>query len=140
MTVSSPVGNKRSRVLVAMSLVALVFGLATVASGGSVLFGSEQARLAAGHVVPFVLWFNFLSGFVYVVAAVGLWRAQRWAVWLAAALALALAFVLLLFLQHVAAGGLYEMRTQVALVFRLGVWCLLTLGAYRLIRRGAVAS
>jgi hypothetical protein len=137
MTVSTPLTGWRSRILVAMALAALVFGIATIASGASVLFGSAQARQAAGHVVPFVLWFNFLSGLAYVAAAVGLWRGQRWGLWLAGALALSLAGVFALFLLHVAAGGLYETRTPYALVLRLSVWCLITLGAYRLIGKRA---
>ena len=39
------------------------------------------ARQAAGHYVPFVLWFNFLAGFAYIVAGVGLWMRRRWAAW-----------------------------------------------------------
>ncbi len=31
------------------------------------------ARVAAGNFVPFVVWFNFLAGFVYVAAGVELW-------------------------------------------------------------------
>ena len=36
------------------------------------LFGGEAARAAAGQFMPFVLWFNFIAGFAYVVAGVGL--------------------------------------------------------------------
>lgn len=37
--------------------------------------------------MPFVLWFNFLAGFAYIVAGVGLWMRRRWAMWLAVAIA-----------------------------------------------------
>ena len=47
-----------------VAAVAVVFGALTILSGGTVLFGGDAAREAAGKVVPFVLWFNFLSGFV----------------------------------------------------------------------------
>lgn len=126
---------KRSRIQVVAAVVAVVFGLATIYSGASVLFGSEQAQRAAGHVVQFVLWFNFLTGFVYVTAGVGLWRARRWGFWLSAGLTLALAIVFALFMEHVDAGGLFEMRTLYALVFRFTVWCLITIVAYRVARR-----
>ncbi len=43
--------------------VAVVFGLATLAEGGGVLFGGPQARAAAGQVVPFVLAFILAPGF-----------------------------------------------------------------------------
>ena len=47
------------------SILAFVFGLLTLKSGGSVLFIDGDARQAAGHYVPFVLWFNFFAGFNY---------------------------------------------------------------------------
>ena len=46
-----------------VAVVAIAFGGLTIKSGGDVLFWSEQARIAAGHYVPAVLWFNFLMGF-----------------------------------------------------------------------------
>jgi hypothetical protein len=54
-----------------------VFGALTIASGGRVLFVSEAARVATGNYVPFVVWFNFLAGFAYVAAGVGLWLGRR---------------------------------------------------------------
>ena len=51
--------------------VAVVFGLATVISGGRALFGGADM----GAVVPVVLWFNFMTGFAYLLAGIGLWRA-----------------------------------------------------------------
>jgi len=41
--------------------IAIVFGVATLLSGGQVLFGNDAARAAAGAYVPFVLWFNFIA-------------------------------------------------------------------------------
>ena len=61
-----------------VSLIAIGFGLMTIWEGGAVLFVDGAARQAAGHYVPFVLWFNFLAGFAYIVAGVGLWMRRRW--------------------------------------------------------------
>ena len=71
----------------AVSLFAAAFGLMTIKEGGAVLLGNEAALAAAGNYVPFVLWFNFVAGFAYVAAGVGLWMQKRWAAWLAIALA-----------------------------------------------------
>lgn len=98
------------------AVVAVLFGAATVASGGNVLFGGGAA--AAGNYVPFVLWFNFIAGFFYVAAGIGLWRRRRWAVWLAAALAALTALAFAAFGWHVAAGGAFEMRTVAAMTLR----------------------
>jgi hypothetical protein len=91
-----------------ISLIAIGFGLLTLREGGAVLFVDGAARQAAGHYVPFVLWFNFLAGFAYIVAGVGLWIRRRWAVWLAMVIAVATVLVFLAFGVHVALGGAWE--------------------------------
>ena len=105
-----------------VSLIAIGFGLMTIREGGAVLFYDGAARDAAGSYVPFVLWFNFLAGFAYVIAGVGLWMRRRWATWLAMAIAVATALVFLAFGVHVALGGAWERRTVIAMTLRTLVW------------------
>jgi hypothetical protein len=112
--------------------VAIVFGIATVASGGRVLSGGEAARAVAGAVVPWVLWFNFAAGVAYVAAGLGLALRRAWAAPLALAIALASAGVLAALGVHVALGGAYEMRTAAAVVLRCVVWSGLAWLAWRL--------
>jgi hypothetical protein len=106
-----------------LALAAVAFGVATIASGGSVLFGEGAAT--AGHFVPFVVWFNFVAGFFYVAAAVGLWLQAPWGRGLALALALASALIFAAFGIHVAMGGAYEMRTVAAMTLRTLFWAAL---------------
>lgn len=122
-------GNKIWLRLVAV--VAVAFGLLTIKEGGTILFGDEAARSAAGNYVPFVLWFNFVAGFAYVIAGAGLWLRQRWAVWLAVAIAAATALTFAAFGAHVAAGGLYEQRTVIAMSLRTLVWVAIAAIAWR---------
>jgi len=105
-----------------IALIAIGFGLMTIREGGAVLFYDGAARDAAGSYVPFVLWFNFLAGFAYVIAGVGLWMRRRWAIWLAMAIAVATALVFLAFGVHVALGGAWEQRTVIAMTLRTLVW------------------
>lgn len=105
-----------------LGAAAVLFGLMTLFSGGTVLFGSEETRGAAGAVVPAVLWFNFLSGFVYVLAGIGVYLARPWGRALAVLLAGALAVLMTYFLWHVAGGEPWETRTLAALTFRIGFW------------------
>lgn len=98
--------------------VAVIFGLATIASGGRALFGGADM----GAVVPFVLWFNFGAGFAYVASGIGLWRGAGWARWLAFAIAASTGVVFAAFLAHVAQGAAWEPRTMGAMILRLGVW------------------
>lgn len=120
----------------AISLVAVAFGLLTTKEGGTILFGGEAARTAAGNYVPFVLWFNFVAGFAYVVAGIGLWLQQRWAVWLAVAIAAATALTFTAFGVHVYSGEAYEQHTVIAMSLRTLVWVTIaTLAWHRLVRR-----
>jgi hypothetical protein len=121
----------------AISLVAVGFGLLTIKEGGTILFGDEAARRAAGNYVPFVLWFNFLAGFAYVVAGVGLWIQRRWAVWLAVVIAATTALTFAAFGAHVVSGGAYEPRTVVAMSLRTLTWVAIAAIAWRRLSRRA---
>lgn len=114
--------KQRSLVIWTISLLATVFGVLTLKEGGTILFGDEATRSAAGQYVPFVLWSNFLAGFAYIIAGAGLWMSQRWAVWLALGIAAGTSVLFAAFALHVYSGGAYEMRTVVAMGMRLLVW------------------
>lgn len=113
--------------------VAIVFGLLTIVSGGRTLFGGPAAVAAAGDAVPFVLWFNFLSGFVYVLAGIGLAMGRRWSVMLSTGLAAMIAAVFFLFGLYVLQGAAFEMRTVGAMSLRLIVWVAIAVVAARCI-------
>lgn len=107
--------------------VAILFGLLTVASGGRALFGGADV----GAVVPFVLRFNFVAGFAYVLAGFGLWTGAPWARALSAAIAAATVAVFLAFLIHVTRGGPYEARTMAAMALRSLIWITISAVAWR---------
>lgn len=115
-----------------IGVVAIVFGLLTIKSGGDVLFWSEEARIAAGDYVPFVLWFNFVSGFFYILAGVTLLINKAWSVWLAAAILLGtLTVFAALGLSIYIADIAYETRTIGAMVVRTTVWSMILFLAYK---------
>lgn len=118
-----------------VSIIAIAFGLLTIKAGGSVLFIDGTAREEAGNYVPFVLWFNFLAGFAYVIAGVGLFMQKRWGVWTSLSIALATIAVFALFGLHILNDGLYEFRTVMAMSLRTIVWVLISAFAYRKIIR-----
>ena len=124
----SPVRRRWTRVA---AIAAAVFGVATVVSGASTLFGPQEVRAAAGAVVQFVLWFNFLAGFAYVLAGIGLWRGAGWAPMLAIAIATATVAVFAAFLWHVGAGGAWEARTMGAMILRSAIWIAIAAFALR---------
>ena len=117
----------RTRSLTVAAIVAIVFGVLTIISGGRALFGGADM----GAVVPFVLWFNFVAGFAYVVAGFGLWSQTGWATGLTVAIVVATAAVFAAFLWHISTGAAYEARTMGAMGLRLAVWVILAIVAVR---------
>lgn len=115
----------RTRLARFAASVAVIFGLLTIVSGGRALFGGADM----GAVVPFVLWFNFLAGFAYVAAGLGLWYKTSWASGLAIAIALATAAVFAAFLWRVSTGTAFETRTMGAMALRLAVWLVIAIVA-----------
>jgi len=112
----------QSRVVQLAAVLAMLFGVATLVSGGRVLFGPAAARLAAGSYVPFVLWFNFLAGFAYIVVGAALLAKARWAAMAAVTIAAASLIVGIALGLHVLGGGAYELRTVVAMTVRTSFW------------------
>jgi hypothetical protein len=120
---TTPIGSRRRpRWLLPAAALATVFGIATIVAGGRVVFGSAAARAAEGDYVPFVLWFNFLAGFVYVAAGIALALARPWGARLAFAIAVGTALVYVAFGLHVLAGGAFTRHTVMAMTLRTLVW------------------
>ena len=115
----------------AAAIIAILFGLLTLKSGGSVLFIDGPDRAAAGDYIPFIVWFNFLSGFAYIIAGIGLIMQKSWAARLAILILLAalIAFAILgvMILQGVA----FETRTVAAMTLRSVLWAIISFVAYR---------
>lgn len=107
------------------AIIAVLFGVATVVSGGSVIFALGQAQQAAGQYLPFVVWFNFLAGFAYILAGIGLFLWRRWAVTLSIIIAAATLVTFAVFGFQVMMGTDYEPRTVGALVLRSAVWLII---------------
>lgn len=134
----TPVRQRPRMAMRIAAVVAVAFGLLTLKEGGTILFGSAAARAAAGHYVPFVLWFNFFAGFAYVAAGIGLWLGRHWAAGLAIAIAMATAVTFAAFGVHVQSGGAFEPRTVVAMSLRTLVWVVISIIAWRgVLRAGA---
>ena len=114
-----------------LTVIAILFGVLTIKSGGQVLFGGNSYQKAAGNYVLFVVWFNFLAGFVYLVAGAGIWACQHWAVWLSLLIVIATIIVFAFFGLHILEGGEYETRTVAAMSLRSLVWTSIFIFSYR---------
>jgi hypothetical protein len=119
-------------------IIAVVFGVMTIKSGGSVLFINGASRLAAGNYVDFVLWFNFFAGFFYIAAGLGIWLKKSWAPTLAIAIATLTILVFAAFGIHVFNAGEYEQRTVIAMSIRTLVWATIAITCWRQLLRQPV--
>ncbi|MHB8880869.1 MAG: hypothetical protein ACYC69_05065 [Thermodesulfovibrionales bacterium] len=117
-----------------LSVIAVVFGLLTLKAGGSVIFDIGSMRQVEGNYVPFVVWANFLSGFFYIAAGVGLWMRKRWAATLSVAVLIGIVMTFIFFGMHVLNNGLYEMKTVYAMTLRTLLWAVISIVAYRHLR------
>ncbi len=122
--------NLLKKALIALSVFAVLFGVLTIISGGLVLFGPIDRKARAGQIVPWVLWFNFLAGFAYIIAGIGILRGHKWALGLTAIIAMASLLVLAFLGFHIFTGGAYELRTLAAMPFRAAVWTILAIMLY----------
>ena len=120
--------SKADLLVKSLAVVAVLFGLLTVFSGGRTLFGGEGARLAAGAIVPFI------GGFAYVACGLGLWGRRRWSVPLAVFIAVATGLVFATFGVHAWNGAAYEARTVGAMALRTLLWTGIAGTAYRACR------
>jgi hypothetical protein len=130
----------RPRYVMVAAVFAILFGLLTLKSGGSVLFVDGPERAAAGNYVPFVLWFNFLAGFAYIIAGIGLYLWRGWAIQFSLLIALATLLVFAAFGLHILFGGSYELHTVGAMSLRSVVWLVIGLFSRRAWRGGRIAS
>jgi hypothetical protein len=143
-TSSSAAGHnavrRRPRFALVAAAIAIVFGVLSLMFGGRALFGGAEARAEMGNVVPFVLWFNFLCGFLYILAGIGLILWRRWGALLSAGIAAATLLVFAAFGWHIASGGAFEMRTVGAMILRTGIWFAIAVPACRALARPGPAG
>ena len=116
-----------------MTIVAILFGLLTIKSGGSVIFIDGIDRINAGDYVPFVVWFNFLAGFLYLISGAGLFINKIWAIRLSAFIAVSTIIVFILLGLHILNNNPYEMRTVIAMSLRTVIWTLISIFSYKII-------
>lgn len=131
MALSNAASRDTSLLLKIVAVLAMAFGVVTMISGGSILHGVGNSREMAGAFVPFVVWFNFGAGALYLLTAVGIWKGRSWAFSLAVFIAAATALVASAFALHVIQGGAFEMRTVGALTFRTGFWVVIAIVLHR---------
>ena len=114
--------------LVAAMLIA--FGLLTLFLSSSVIFDLFDIRSKEGNYVLFVIWSNFISSFLYLVAVYGLLTSKKWTYKILGLSAIVLTVAFIAFLFYIQSGGIHETKTVGAMVFRIVLTIAFTLFAY----------
>jgi len=106
------------------------FGLLTLFLSTSVIFDLFGIRAKEGNYVLFVVWANFISSILYLLAAYGFIKSKKWTT---ALLSTSTAILIAAFIGlkiHANFGGIYETKTIGAMIFRIVVTFAFTIAAY----------
>ncbi len=106
------------------------FGLLTLFLSTSVIFDLFGIRAKEGNYVLFVVWSNFISSFLYLLAAYGFIKNKKWTATLLGISTLILIAAFIGLKIHVSSGGIYETKTIGAMIFRIAVTFVFTIIAY----------
>ena len=117
------------------AIALLLFALLTLFLSGSVIFDLFGIRAKEGNYVPLVVWANFISSILYLVAAYGSLKMKKWSVWLLAVSVFILVAAFIGLRIHINNGGLYETKTVNAMLFRIGLTVFIAGASYLLIHK-----
>lgn len=110
--------NKKS-IIVLITIILGVLALLTLFLSSAVIFDWFSIRAKEGNYVLFIVWTNFISSILYLTAVYGFIKSKKWTFWILniALLILVIAFVALLI--HIYNGGIHEVKTIKAMIFRM---------------------
>jgi len=109
-----------------VTILLSAFALLTLFLSSSVLFDLFGMRAKEGNFVPVVVWANFFSSLLYLVAVYGYNKKQNWMTIPMLTAVATLIVAQILFYVHIVNEGLYEERTVGALIFRISITILFT--------------
>lgn len=103
-------------------VAAIIFGIMTLTEGGITLRTVPLTEMAARSIVPTILYFNFASGFVYIVIALWALKTPHNARLAAIGLASAILVMGIYLAVHASMGGNFMPRTAWAMLSRFLFW------------------
>jgi hypothetical protein len=118
-----------------IAILLAAFGLLTLFMSSSVIFDLFGIRAKEGTYVLLVVWANFLSSILYLVAAYGFMKDRNWTIKPLGISAIVLFFAFIGLFIHVNSGGIYESKTIGAMLFRMTVTIVFTVLAFFVISK-----
>jgi uncharacterized membrane-anchored protein len=101
------------------AILAFVLGLLSIKEGGSVLLGLSTK---AYTVLPWLVWYNVVLGFVSVITGIGLWMKRAWGIRFAATIVSLHGLVLMILVILYAFREAVALTSIMAMIFRTLVW------------------
>lgn len=111
--------NKLFKYVIAVVLIA--FASLTIFMSSSVLFDWFGIREKQGDYVPFIVWTNFIAGFLYLVSAYGFLKAKEWSFKILLNLTILFVIALIALALYINYDGAFEIKTVKAMLFRTGL-------------------
>ena len=112
------------------AIVLFFFGILTLFLSSSVIFDLFGIRAKEGNYVLFVVWANFISSILYLLAAYGFIKRRKWTVQPLALSTIVLLIAFVGLIIHINSGGIYETKTFGAMIFRITLTLLFSIIAY----------
>lgn len=109
------------------------FALLTLFLSTSVIFNLFNIREKEGNYVPFIVWANFISSILYLLAAYGLLKLKKWSTYLLAVSVVILVAAFIGLKVYISNGGIYETKTVNAMIFRITLTTIFTIASYLLL-------
>lgn len=102
-----------------LAVILTGFGLLTLFLSASVIFDLFGIRTQEGNYVLFIVWSNFICSLLYFFAAYGFIKSKKWTAKLLIISAVILISAFIGLLIHINSGGIYEIKTIGAMIFRI---------------------
>lgn len=113
-----------------IATVLTVFALLALFLSTSVIFDLFGIRAKEGNYVLFVVWSNFISSILYLLAAYGFAKSKKWTAVLLGISTIILIAAFIGLKIHANSGGSYEEKTIGAMIFRILVTLVFAIIAY----------
>lgn len=120
----------KKTILYGVAFLLAAFGLLTLFLSGSIIFDLFGIRAKEGNYVTFVVWANFISSFIYLIASYGFIKNKNWTTTILGVSALILINTFIALLIYIYKDGVYETKTVGAMLFRIGITIILATIAY----------
>ena len=101
------------------SLLAIAPGLLSIKEGGSVLLGISVKSYT---ILPWLVWYNVVLGFVAVFVGIGIWKQQTWGARYAITILTLHSFVFTILIILLVFEEAVAVNSILAMLFRTAIW------------------